>query len=149
METLRLPATMESLESFRQFVLGNLQQLNVVQEVIFKIELVLEEALTNVVHYAYPEAAGEMEVRCSVEDSGRFCLCVMDWGVPFNPLERPDPNMSAEISERQVGGLGIYLIRHLVDDLHYRRREGGNELTFCFGLQVQDVSSPDGPELQA
>ena len=132
METLRLPATMESLEPFRRFVLERLQRLNMAQEVVFKIELVLEEALTNVVHYAYPGAEGDVEVGCSLEDNKRFCLCVKDWGLPFNPLERPDPKMSEEIWERQVGGLGIYLIRHLVDELHYQRQEGGNLMTFCF-----------------
>lgn len=139
METLRLPATMESLEPFRQFVLERLQQLNMVQEVVFKIELVLEEVLTNVVHYAYPEATGEMEVGCALEDNKRFCLCVKDWGLPFNPLKRPDPEMSEEISERQVGGLGIYLIRHLVDELQYQWQEGENLMTFCFHLsKVED-----------
>jgi serine/threonine-protein kinase RsbW len=75
-----------------------------------------------------------MEVGYALEDNKRFCLCVKDWGLPFNPLERPDPEMCEEISERQVGGLGIYLIRHLVDELQYQRQEGGNLMTFCFRL---------------
>ena len=142
MDTLRLPATMESLEPFRRFVLESLKQLNPVDEVVFKIELVLEEALTNVVHYAYPEAVGEIEVGCALEDHKRFCFCVKDWGLPFNPLKRPDPEMSEEISERQVGGLGIYLIRHLVDELQYQWHEGGNLMTFCFHLsRVENQAS--------
>jgi serine/threonine-protein kinase RsbW len=132
METLLLPATMESLEICRLFVMGKLQQLHVVQELEFKVELVLEEVLTNVIHYAYPEEAGEMEVACTIEDDQNFCFRVTDWGIPFNPLERPDPELSEDISERQVGGLGIYLVRHLVDDLSYERQEGKNTLIFCF-----------------
>lgn len=134
MKTLRLPATMESLEPFRRFVLESLQRSNPVEEVVFKIELVLEEALTNVVHYAYPEAEGDVEVGCALEDHKRFCLRVRDWGLPFNPLERPDPEMGDEIAERKVGGLGIYLIRHLVDELHYQWHDGGNLMTFRFHL---------------
>jgi anti-sigma regulatory factor (Ser/Thr protein kinase) len=134
METLRLPATMESLETFRQFVLERLQPLSTAKELVFKVELVLEEALTNVIHYAYPEAAGEMEVGIVIEADQRFCFCVKDWGIPFNPIERPNPDMSEEVSERQVGGLGVYLIRHLVDDLNYQWQNGGNILTFCFYL---------------
>jgi serine/threonine-protein kinase RsbW len=134
METLRLPATMESLEVFRLFVLGKLRQLNIVQELVFKVELVLEEVLTNVIHYAYPEGAGDVEVGCAIEGDEKFCFCVTDWGIPFNPLERPDPELGEDISDRQVGGLGIYLVRHLVDQLHYHRQEGGNTLTFCFRL---------------
>jgi serine/threonine-protein kinase RsbW len=143
METLRLPATKESLENFRLFVLGRLQPLNLVEELVFKVELVLEEALTNVIHYAYPEAVGEMEVEIVLEAGKRFCLCVKDWGVPFNPLERPNPNMCEEVSERQVGGLGIYLIRHLVDELDYHWQEGGgNTLTFCFYLPEAQRLTP-------
>jgi serine/threonine-protein kinase RsbW len=134
METLRLPATMESLETFRQFVLERLQPLSALDELVFKVELVLEEALTNVIHYAYPEAAGEMEVEIVIEADQRFCFRVKDWGIPFNPVERPNPDMSEELSERQVGGLGVYLIRHLVDDLDYQWQNGGNILTFCFCL---------------
>lgn len=147
METLRLPATMENLESFRLFVRKRLQPLNLAEELEFKVELVLEEAVTNVIHYAYPEATGEAEVGMVVEAGKGFCLCVKDWGVPFNPLERPDPTMCEEVSERQVGGLGIYLIRHLVDELDYQWQEGANTLTFCFTLQdAQRLPCPDCPE---
>ncbi len=134
METLLLPATMESLEICRMFVLGKLQELSVVQELEFKVELVLEEVLTNVIHYAYPEEPGEMEVTCTIEDNQDFCFRVTDWGIPFNPLERPDPELSQDVSERQVGGLGIYLVRHLVDELSYQREGNRNTLTFCFRL---------------
>jgi serine/threonine-protein kinase RsbW len=134
METLRLPATIETLEIVRLFVLGKLKQLSIGQELLFKVELVLEEVLANVVHYAYPEQAGDVEVGCAIEDGKKFCFYVTDWGIPFNPLERPDPNLCEDISERQVGGLGIYLVRHLANELSYHREEGGNTLTFCFHL---------------
>ena len=134
METLRLPATMESLEIFRLFVLGRLRQLNIAQDLVFKVELVLEEVLTNVIHYSYPEEPGEVEVGCAIEGNEKFCFCVTDWGIPFNPLERQDPELCEDICERHVGGLGIYLVRHLVDELCYHRQDGGNTLTFCFRL---------------
>jgi serine/threonine-protein kinase RsbW len=142
METMRLPATMDSLEIFRLFVLGKLRQLNIVQEFVFKVELVLEEVLTNVIHYGYPGKGVEVEVGCGMEDNGRFCFYVTDWGIPFNPLERADPELSEDISERQVGGLGIYLVRHLVDELSYQRQEGGNTLTFCFHLPEIPSDTP-------
>lgn len=146
METLRLPATLESLERFRLFVRERLQPLQPIEKVVFRVELVLEEALTNVMHYAYPEATGEVEVGIALTTGKGFCLYVKDWGLPFNPLERPNPNMSEEVSERQVGGLGIYLIRHLVDKLDYQRQEGTNTLTFCFRLQdAQGLPPTDCP----
>jgi serine/threonine-protein kinase RsbW len=148
METLRLPATKESLEIFRLFVLGKLRQLNMVQELVFKVELVLEEVLTNVIHYAYPEAAGEVEVGCTIEANEKFCFCVTDWGIPFNPIERPDPDLCKDLSARHVGGLGIYLVRHLVDELCYHRQEGGNMLTFCFHLPSISHQGPWKPPQQ-
>jgi len=143
METMRLPATMESLEVFRLFVLGKLRQLNIHQELVFKVELVLEEVLANVIHYGYPGKAGEVEVGCEMQGNHRFCFYVTDWGIPFNPLERPDPELCEDISERQVGGLGIYLVRHLVDELCYQRQDGGNTLTFCFHLQEASRENSD------
>jgi anti-sigma regulatory factor (Ser/Thr protein kinase) len=134
METLLLPATMESLETCRLFVLEKLQELDVTQEITFKVELVLEEVLTNVIHYAYPAATGEMEIGCSIEADRSFCFVIRDWGVPFNPLERSDPELSGDLSKRQVGGLGIHLVRHMVDELSYQRQDGSNILTFCFHL---------------
>jgi len=135
METLRLPATMESLESFRLFVLERLHPLEPTAEMVFKVELVLEEVLTNVIHYAYPETPGEVEVGVALEPRRKLSVRVKDWGVPFNPLERPDPNLSEEVSERPVGGLGIHLIRHLVAELAYQWREGANTLAFSFVFQ--------------
>ena len=148
METLRLPATMESLEIFRLFVLGQLRQLNMAQELVFKVELVLEEVLANVIHYAYPKEAGEVEVGCVVKDKDKFCFCVTDWGIPFNPLDCPDPELSQDLAARHVGGLGIYLVRHLVDDLCYHRQEGGNVLTFCFHLHSISHPWPSKPAQQ-
>lgn len=125
---------MDSLEVFRLFVLGKLSQIDIAQEFVFKVELVLEEVLTNVVRYGYPGGVGDVEVGCGMKEDGRFCFYVTDWGVPFNPLERADPELSEDLSERQVGGLGIYLVRHLVDELSYMRQDTENTLTFCFHI---------------
>lgn len=133
MKSLRLPAKIESLEAFRAFVDERLEQIEVPQELQFKIELVLEEILTNVVHYAYPGQPGDIEVGCSIEGQ-RLEFLIQDWGVPFNPLERAEPDLTSNLSDRQVGGLGIFLIRHMVDDLTYRRQDDRNTLRFSFSI---------------
>jgi len=131
MDALRLPAKRESLENFRSFVVDRATRLKVSQELLFKIELVLEEALTNVIRYAYPEASGDVEIECTVLEN-KLCLSISDWGDPFNPLERPEPDLTCEMSERPIGGLGIYLIRHMGDEMHYTRQGHKNILSFCF-----------------
>lgn len=133
METLRLPAKMESLDAFRSFVTAGMEKLDISPELLFKVELVLEEALTNVIHYAYLEEPGEVELEFGTADN-RLCFKISDWGKPFNPLERPDPEIDADILERPIGGLGIFLIRRMVDELSYERREDRNMLTFCFNI---------------
>jgi len=132
MNTLRLPAELESLESFRLFVLERVERLELPPEALMKLELVLEELLINVIHYAYPEGKGEMMVGCALEDRENLRITITDWGAPFDPLSREDPNLSQNLEERQVGGLGIFLVRQMVDELHYQRCDDRNVLTLLF-----------------
>lgn len=135
MGILRLPARMESLETFRSYILQGITNLGVAQDVIFKIELVLEELLTNVINYAYaPGREGDMEVEYSLDERKRLRLSIKDWGAPFNPLTQDAPELNKNLSEREIGGLGIYLVRQLAGELHYNRRSDENILTMCFQL---------------
>lgn len=125
---------MESLDRFRNFVLDRVKKSGVPQEVSFKIELVLEELLANVIHYAYPQGHGDLEVGCELGPEQRLCLSVQDWGRPFNPLTQEDPNLSPDLCERAIGGLGIFLVRKMADSLSYKRQNDSNILTLFFQL---------------
>ena len=99
---------------------------------LFDLHLALDEILTNVISYGYDDhALHEIVVRLSVSP-GRAPLhveiAVEDDGRPFNPLDAAPPNVQASIEERPVGGLGIYLVRRVMDDLEYRRQQGKNVL---------------------
>jgi anti-sigma regulatory factor (Ser/Thr protein kinase) len=132
MPRLCLPASMESFESFRSFVLQELERGNGLEELLPQVDLVMEEVLVNVINYAYPKGEGKIEVACLAEGPGRFRVTVRDWGVPFNPLDQATPDLSADISSRQVGGLGIYLVKQMARRLTYEYRDGGNVLTVWF-----------------
>jgi len=136
MAILRLPASMESFESFRSFVLQELERQGGLEELAPRVDLVMEEVLVNAINYAYPKGGGEIEVECLAEGSGSFRVTVRDWGVAFNPLERAPPDLSADISSRQVGGLGIYLVKQMAGRLTYECRDGGNVLTIWFAKKV-------------
>jgi anti-sigma regulatory factor (Ser/Thr protein kinase) len=131
-EILRLPAELESLERFREYVTAKALENGLDDRLLPKIELVIEEVLTNLVKYAYKDRGGEAEVACFPRPDGCFCLQLTDWGAAFDPLKLPEPDTSAPMEERQVGGLGIHLVKKMAHHLEYRREDGKNILTVCF-----------------
>lgn len=105
------------------------QQQGLPAPAVLDLNLSLEEVLTNVISYAY-DGAGErsIEVRLRV-DGGEVSAEIEDEGRAFNPLDVAPPDTSAGLDERKVGGLGIHLVRSVMDSLEYRRERGRNILT--------------------
>ncbi|MCE5336718.1 MAG: ATP-binding protein [Desulfobacteraceae bacterium] len=133
---ITLPASLESLEPCRCFVLEKADELRVPSEIVSKMELALEELLVNVVKYAYPEdAPGVVEVGCSASDGQLFCIQVRDYGRPFDPLSMSEPDRGLDIEQRPIGGLGIYLVRQMADRVRYEYAEGSNRFTCCFSCE--------------
>ena len=139
MNSLRLPAKLGSLKPFQIFVTQKLKDQKLFSEIKFKIELVLEEVLTNIFFYSNPsKETGDVVLECFI-DKTRLNITIQDWGVPFNPLATETPQLGQDISERQAGGLGIVLVREMVDEIKYRRVDGKNILTFSFELTDSTV----------
>lgn len=131
MTTIRLPAKLENLEPIMASVSGFLKLRGLSGDRIQEIELATEEALVNIFNYAYPgREPGEVEVRCHVEGEDRLMVEFSDSGIPFDVTAPAAPDLDAPLPERKVGGLGIFLIRKMVDEVLYRREEGHNVLTF-------------------
>lgn len=84
----------------------------------FKIRLCIEEAVENIVSYAYENGQGYVVVGTKIEGD-RLILSFRDEGVPFNPLDKPDPDITCSAEERQVGGLGIYICKQMMDKVSY------------------------------
>ena len=96
----------------------------------FKIRLSVEEAVENVVRYAYEGGIGWLEAGTSLSHDGlTLTIELRDAGVPFNPLDREDPDITLSAEEREVGGLGIFLCKQMMDSLNYRYEDGNNILT--------------------
>ncbi len=92
--------------------------------------LALEEIVSNVIRHGYsPGEKGDIKVSFTFRPPA-YEIEVADGGIPFNPLSREDPDLDSPIAQRQPGGLGIYLVKKLADDLRYDRREGRNHLIF-------------------
>lgn len=93
---------------------------------IFDINLALEEVVNNIISYAYPDK-NEHQIKIHLELEGpELVLKVEDDGIPFNPLETPEPDINKPLEEREPGGLGLFFVRNLTDDLDYRRDQNKN-----------------------
>ena len=100
------------------------------REVVFNINLALDEVVTNVIRYGHEDDGREhpIVVRLAL-DGGVLTAEVEDDGRAFNPLEAPAPDLNASIDDRGIGGLGIYLVRSVMSSVEYRREDGRNVLT--------------------
>ena len=132
MTTIRLPAKQENLGKFLRFISCLAEQNGFPAGALRKIELAAEEALINIIHYAYPESAGEVEIHYREGDDKRLILEIMDNGIPFDPLSLSEPDLTVNASDRKIGGLGVIFIREMTDEVRYRRDGDANVLTLTF-----------------
>ena len=139
---LRLPARMDSLNAFIEFIGRTAEALGLEAALIPKLKLAGEELLVNVVHYAYSDtdAAGDIELRCGMADPETFCMAVLDQGTPFNPLLAEAPDLREDIDQRPVGGLGVFLVREIADRLDYCRKDDTNVVLFCKKTQSETAA---------
>jgi serine/threonine-protein kinase RsbW len=136
---LRLYAALESLEPMRSFVEENALRAGLDEGQIRRIELALEEATINIIRHAYGGQGGKMELCCTPVEDG-LEIRLVDEGPPFDPLQVPAVEFARDIASREIGGVGIRLIRSMADALHYRREEGRNVLTLYFKRKSGDSS---------
>lgn len=102
----------------------------------FKLRLSIEEAVVNVVQYAYQGGIGWLEAGTSLdEDKLILSIELRDAGTPFNPLEKADPDVTLDADQRQIGGLGIFLCKKMMDSISYRYENGNNVLTMTKKIQ--------------
>jgi serine/threonine-protein kinase RsbW len=139
-KSIKLPAEIDNLRTFVSFVSECARKHGFGPERVSDLELAVEEAVTNVCLYAYNKAYGEVEVSCFQDgDSDRLVIEITDSGKAFDMLSAPPPDFTPDLDDRDIGGLGIFLIRKLADELHYVRRADQNLLRLIFS-----PSEPDG-----
>lgn len=119
----------EQLAGVATFVEELGEELGLSVEHVFNFNLVLEEAMTNVIMYAYPEGETHEIWLTAIEQDGVVTFRVEDEGTAFDPTAVPDADVTLSAEERAIGGLGIFLIRQLMDEVEYQRVNGRNQLT--------------------
>lgn len=96
---------------------------------IFQINLALDELLTNTISYGYNDAKEhQILIKYNMEDAKVLVIEIRDDALPFDPLQKEDPDITQNIEERSIGGLGIFLVRQMMDEIEYRREDGYNIL---------------------
>ncbi len=128
MKVLKVPASDDRLYEVQDFVNAELEANDCPMATQLLIEISLEELFVNISHYAYPEGNGWAEIHVGVED-GVMELTLIDGGIPFDPLAKPDPDVTLLAEERQIGGLGIYMVKKKMDAMEYQRKDDKNILT--------------------
>jgi len=128
MERLILPAKLENLEKMFSFVREGAGRQGFIEEHVGKVQLACEEAIVNVINYAYPGGSGDVEITYDNKD-GCLEIVIADSGVEFNPLTLPEPDILSPVQDRKIGGLGIFMIKKIMDDVRYAREGGRNILT--------------------
>lgn len=121
-------ASIDNIPQMVAFVAENAAAVGVHPRRVMHLELATEEAVTNICSYAYEIPPGQVSIRVSRTDDA-VRVEFIDNGVPFDPLDADAPDLQADLENREVGGLGIFLIRRLLDEVHYHRRDNQNILS--------------------
>ena len=133
-EVRRYPAVTASLDA----VLGDLEALltarRVSGAVLWQLVVAVEELFVNICHYAYPQGAGEAALEYVFEEDA-VSITLVDSGIPYDPLSRPDPDVTLPLEARREGGLGIYIVKKTMDSDRYEYRDGHNRLSLRKTLQ--------------
>lgn len=125
--TLTLPAKVQSLDAAQDFLAEFLEERGATAKCKHQLALAFEEAFVNVAHYAYPDGDGDVELTLEEAD-GVAAVTIADHGRPYDPSTKPDPDVTLDAEHRDIGGLGIYMVKKLCDNVSYRYAEGKNIL---------------------
>jgi anti-sigma regulatory factor (Ser/Thr protein kinase) len=130
-QTLTLVAEAGSLDRATEFARKGAGEANLPEQRIAELDLLIEEILMNLSLHAYPDGApGNFTITYSVPERGELRIEFADQGREFDPLVAATPDLTADLSGRPVGGLGIFLIKSFANSLTYRREAGWNRLAF-------------------
>ena len=129
MKELTLEARVENIGAATDFVNSELEALGCPMKEQTQIDVALDEVLANVASYAYPDGIGEVTVRLEAEADPRAAvITILDRGIPFDPLKNDDPDVTLSLEEREIGGLGVFLVKKTMDEVSYEHRDGKNIL---------------------
>ena len=129
MKELTIAAKVENIEAVTNFVNEQLEALDCPMKAQMQIDIAIDELFGNIAHYAYNPEIGKATVRVEViEDPLAVTITFIDNGVPYDPLAKADPDTTLSAEERDIGGLGIYMVKKTMDEITYDYQNGQNIL---------------------
>lgn len=129
MSELTLEAKTENLDKVLSFVDGHLEEQECPMKTQMQIDIAVEELFVNIAHYAYNPEVGPVTIRVEVQKEPlAVTITFIDHGVPYDPLAKEDPDITLSAEERQIGGLGIFMVKKSMDDIAYEYKDGQNIL---------------------
>lgn len=129
MNELTILAAVENIDRVTDFVNEQLAEACCPLKVQMQLDVAVDEVFSNIANYAYQPGSGSATIRVEREENpSSVVLTFFDSGKPYNPLLKEDPDVSLSAEEREAGGLGIFLVKKLMDELTYDYREGQNIL---------------------
>ena len=130
MREITIEAKIENLDEVLGFVDGQLEELECPMKAQMQIDVAVEEIFVNIASYAYAPGVGDAVVRFeSSQDPASVTITFVDSGVPYDPVQKDDPDVTLSAEERGIGGLGIYMAKKAMDDMQYVYRDGQNILS--------------------
>ena len=120
MRELTIPALIKNIDTVTEFVNSELEKYNCPQKARVQINVAIDELFGNIAHYAYSHHEGNATVQVTFEKDPRaVVITFIDKGIPYNPLQKEDPDTSLSAEKRMIGGLGIFLVKKTMDDMWY------------------------------
>ena len=135
--SLTLPNDIETIPQLNEFIDTVAEEIGLDMSLTMSLNLAIEEAVVNVMEYAYPEGEqGNVDIEVSADDKW-LTFIISDNGIPFDPTTQEDADTTLSAEERPIGGLGIFLVRQLMDSINYQRKDGKNILTLSKKMESQ------------
>ena len=121
-------AKAENLAKIADFIFQSMNEFDLDKKIVYQIQMAVDEACTNIIHYAYPEKKGKIHIVCSKKE-GQILIVIEDCGESWDPKSVKKPDLDADLGELEIGGLGIHFIKTFMDQVIYHREKGKNVLT--------------------
>ena len=135
MQELVIEAKLENLDEVNNFVNNSIAEIDCSRKSVMQLGVIVEEIFVNIASYAYPKAVGLVTIQSEVQENpATITLTFIDSGVEYNPLVEKDPDLELSVEERQIGGLGIFLVKSMVEKISYSYEGGKNILTLTKNL---------------
>ena len=136
---LIVPADRSEFAVLQQWLLSIAAELDMQERIKKQLMICCDEIFTNIASYAYPDGNGSIAVAVEfVSETQNLRIIFSDSGTAFNPLEISEPDTSSALSERKIGGLGIFMVKKMMDSVEYCRQDGKNILTLTKCLEKRD-----------